>query len=83
MSALPSDELVAAIRPLLAHQEPEHVGAALADLVSIYIAGHHPELRAEVSTMFFKLVRDLVPVTVEQMIEQGKCGPEWRGERMQ
>ena len=46
----PSDveRIVDQIRPILANCPPELPGAVIADLLSIFIAGHHPALRDEV-----------------------------------
>jgi len=62
--------LVDAIRPLLAGKSADVQGAALADLLAIWLAGHHTpgdegatrELRAELLAMHCSKVRELVPV---------------------
>lgn len=56
------ETLVDEIRPLLAGNDPSLQGAALGDLVAIYIAGHHPAIREEVLTAFIALVRGMVPI---------------------
>lgn len=70
--------LVEIIRPLLAGETPEAVGAALGELVAIFLAGHHPSMRADARQMLLELIDDLVPVSIEQMIEQGRVPREWR-----
>lgn len=44
---------------VLQGQGPEMQGAALADLVSVWISGHHPDLRDEVFEGWLVLVRKL------------------------
>ena len=56
------EELVDAIRPHLQDKGPEVQGAALADLLAIYIAGHHPAIRDDVLDAFITAVRKLVPI---------------------
>jgi hypothetical protein len=56
------DTLVNTIRPLLAGKLPEIQGAALADLTSLWLAGHHPTLREEVLKLHIEFIRQLVPV---------------------
>jgi hypothetical protein len=74
-----AERLVERIKPMLAFQSPEVVGATLGQLLSILIAGHHPEMRDEAMKMVTDMVADLVPIDIEIMIEAGQVGPEWRG----
>lgn len=74
-----ANELVEIIRPLFAGVEPEIVGATLGQLLSVLIAGHHPMMREDALTMVIDMVRGLVPIEVEEMIDQGRAPPEWRG----
>ncbi|TYL87464.1 hypothetical protein [Bradyrhizobium cytisi] len=74
-----ADELVEALKPLFADQAPEVVGAVLGQLLAVMVAGHCPELRDEAMKLVIDMARDLVPVEVEQLIEQGRVGEEWRG----
>jgi hypothetical protein len=63
-------ELVERVRPLLAGQDPPVVGAALADLLAIWVAGHivtdDPKatdmLRAVLLANHFRAVSGLVPI---------------------
>jgi hypothetical protein len=71
-------QLVHIIRPLLAGSQPEAVGAALGELVAIFLAGHHPSMRTESRQMLLELIDDLVPVSIEEMIEQGRVPRQWR-----
>jgi hypothetical protein len=63
MTATPEDamRLSMMIRPLLAGRAPEVQGAVLGELVSLFIAGHHPDLRDAMLDEHIKLVRGLVP----------------------
>lgn len=62
--------LVDGIRPLLAGRPAEVQGAALADLLATWLAGHHVQgnrvatngLRNTLLTMHVEMVRKLVPV---------------------
>lgn len=60
---LPDDvgALVDEIKPLLAGHSPALQGAVLADLVSIWIAGHHPKLR--------KIMFDMHVMAVPRLVE--------------
>lgn len=73
-----ADELADMIRPVFIGVEPEIIGAVLGQLLATLIAGHHPELRETVLEMVIEMTRNLIPMEIEEMIEQGRCGPEWR-----
>lgn len=45
--------------PLLKGQPPEIQGGALAELVSIWLAGHHPDIREQVLQFWIETVREL------------------------
>jgi hypothetical protein len=60
----------ARMHPSLAGQSPEVQGAVLAELVSLWIAGHHPDLREDLLDGWIALVRALVPIS-----EKGMFGP--------
>jgi len=47
------------IRPMPAGHDPTMQGAAFAELISMFIAGHHPEMLAA----FINAVRGLVPIS--------------------
>lgn len=70
-------ELSLAIRPLLAGKPPEMQSAVLADLLSLWIAGHHPELREQMFRDHIALVRELVPESEKEMF--GEAGHPGRG----
>jgi hypothetical protein len=68
-------ELAAEIRPLLAGKPPEIQATALADLVSMFIVGHAPEIREEAIAMFFQAVMALVPINEAELFPDGS---PWR-----
>lgn len=76
MNATPDAKLVERlsmrIRPLLAGHPPQIQGAVLADLVSVFIAGHHPAFREELLAMHLDTVRKLVPETEKEIFPDGK-----------
>jgi len=53
--------LVERIRPILAGQKPEIVGATLAHLVATFLAGHAPPLRKIERELLLGLIDELVP----------------------
>jgi hypothetical protein len=66
-----------AIKPLLAGQDEDTVGAALADLTSIWIASHFAgspadtkAYRATILEAFVNLVRDLIEPSEQQIIDK-------------
>jgi hypothetical protein len=67
------------IRPLLSGIPPEVQGGVLADLVSVFIVGHHPHLREAMLEMHVDLVRELIPETEKELFPHGlahkKRGP--------
>jgi hypothetical protein len=50
------------IAPLLYGRGPELQGAVLAELVSLWLAGHPPELREEALARWLDLMHDLLPL---------------------
>jgi hemerythrin len=72
-----AQELVEAIKPILAGEAPHIQGAALADLLAMWLAGHvavgDPEasqaMRETLLTAHIEAVRDLVPVEYKGLIE--------------
>jgi hypothetical protein len=60
-------DLVDEIRPFLAGHSPAMQGAALADLVAIWIAGHHPSLRQAMFDMHVQAVPGLVEINDKLM----------------
>jgi hypothetical protein len=64
------------IQPLLAGHPPEIQGAVLADLLSLWIAGHHPALREEALEQHIKAVRELVAPSEAEIFERRGGRPE-------
>lgn len=69
--------LVEEIRPLLAGYPSPTVGAALADLLAIWLAGHfaggaaeNAALREELLAMHLKVVRKLIPVNERELLRR-------------
>ena len=55
------------IKPLLQGQGPEVQSVALADLVSLWLAGHPQEVREAVLALWLDTVRQLVPASVREV----------------
>jgi hypothetical protein len=81
--AIRADQLVNLIRPILVGETPEAQGAALAQLVAIFIAAHAPPMRESCLILLVECVESLVPVCVEEMIEAGRVPDDWREWRKQ
>ena len=72
------EAIVEAIRPMLAGKTPEVQGAVLADLLAIFLAGHHPELREQLLTMHIEGVRKLIaPNEAAIFAQRGGKPPGW------
>jgi hypothetical protein len=56
--------LAARIRPMLAGYHPAEQGAALADLLAIWLAGYPADLREALLAHHIEQVRELVPANV-------------------
>lgn len=61
------DALIHAIGPLLHGKGPDLQRAVLADLVSRWIVGHHPSVRAHLLTQHVQTVRDLIELKEEAL----------------
>lgn len=69
--AYEAEALVRQISKLLAGRNPGVIGAALADLTSMWVAGHYPaELRDPLLLGWIETVRGLVPVNEQQNLVQ-------------
>ena len=70
-------QLVDQIRPILAGEDPAVQGAALADLLAMFLAGHvvvgSPEesesIREAYLAMHIEMVRKLIPLNYKAVIE--------------
>jgi hypothetical protein len=49
-------------KPCLAGEDPSIQGAALAELLALFLAGHAPELREVILEAHIEVVRALVPI---------------------
>lgn len=56
------EPLVERIKPLLAGKPPELQGAVLAELLAMFIAGHHPDLRSKILALHFRATMNLIPL---------------------
>jgi hypothetical protein len=67
---------------LLYGKGPDMQGAVLADLCSMWVAGHAPVVRDELMEMHFKAIRELVPESEKQMFgEAGHPDRRWQEAR--
>ena len=66
------DEIVEAIRPILAGHPPDIQGAVIGDLLSMYLTGFEPGAREQVLAQIVGLARALVPVNEEMLAERRK-----------
>jgi hypothetical protein len=57
-----ADALVVAIKPMLAGKEAMVVGAALAELVALLIAGHDEATRSKIFELHIATVLELYPL---------------------
>jgi hypothetical protein len=69
--------LVEAIRPILAGHPPALQGAALADLLAIWLAGHfagddaaNTAVREELLAVHIAMVRKLIPVNERELLRR-------------
>jgi len=66
------------IYPILRGQEPDLVGAALADVVALWIAGHAPDLREEMFRQWIRTTRQLTELAAQKALDSGWHPSEWR-----
>ncbi len=66
----PVAAMVSAARPVFAGRQPHHVGAALADLVATWLAGHPAELREDLLAMHIEYVRMLIFINAAEIEER-------------
>jgi hypothetical protein len=60
-------ELSRKIQPMLSGLGPGAQGVVLADLLSIWLAGHHRDIREEALERWTKLVRDMLPESIGEV----------------
>lgn len=56
-----AENFVSTVKPVFAGLHPAVQGAALADLLAMWIAGHEPEVREKLLELHIEGVRALVP----------------------
>jgi len=61
------DGLVADIKPLLAGRHPGVQGAALAELVALWVAGHAPMIRDTIVRGHIEVIDKLVPLAEREL----------------
>lgn len=72
--------LIEVIGAMFEGQHPAVIGAALADLTSIWIAGHHPIKRGDVLALHIEAVAKLLPINAKRIAQQHNLDPEtWTG----
>jgi hypothetical protein len=59
--------IVDRIKPHLVGYHPAYQGAAIANLLAIWLSGHHADMRDEMLAMHVATVKELVPVYVAEM----------------
>jgi hypothetical protein len=69
------DIVVDRISAILTGRDPRMQGAVLADLVSKYFAGHHPEIRENGIDVWIKAMRGLIEVHEQEML--ARFGGRW------
>lgn len=65
------------VRPLLAGRDPGVSGAALADLVSLYVAGHHPSLREQAERNWIEAMHALILPSIQELGDLRLLPDEW------
>lgn len=74
-----SDVMVKEFGPVLASESPEVVGAALSQMLAMFIAVNAPDRRESVRRLLIECCDLLVPIYVEEMIKAGLTPMPWRG----
>ena len=72
-----AQNLSSLIKPVLFDQGPSVQGAALADLVAIYFAGHRPDVREQAIALWLVTMRLLIEPSVAELRERGSLPPGW------
>lgn len=70
-------ELAEAMRPLLAGKPPGVQGGALAELVAIWVAGHHPALRDIILPHWVETMKQMIPVAEKEIFGDGPRPGGW------
>jgi hypothetical protein len=59
--------IIEAIRPILAGHSPDVQGAALIELLAMFLAGYAPPLRDEILALHVETVRAIVPLVEHEL----------------
>lgn len=73
-----AERIVREINPLLQGKGPEVQGAVLADLVSMYFAGHHPMIREQSIEQWLKTMRSLIAPNEAAILELYGVPEGWK-----
>ena len=71
------EAIVAGIKPLLAGHHPAIQGGALAELLALWLAGHHPDTRDDLLGLHIDAVRELVPFAEREIFGDGPRPEGW------
>lgn len=71
-------ELTKALAQVLANKDPALQGAALADAVALFFAGHHPSFRESAMAAWLQAMEDLIPINEKMVLEH--YGDVWPDE---
>lgn len=65
------------IKPMLAGLGPEVQGALLANLVSLWLAGHRPDLREDTLARWLETMKDLIAPSEDEIFGGTHRPPGW------
>ncbi len=77
--ALTATKLFDTMRGMMAGIDPDVQGAIVVQMMALYVACHAPPMRKEVMETMVDAAFQLMEVNIEEMIESGMVGEEWRG----
>jgi hypothetical protein len=70
-------DIVARLKPLMAGHGPAMQGAVLADLISLWVAGHAPDSREGMMKLLFDHVTALVPESDKELFGERGHPDTW------
>lgn len=73
-------ELAKSIHPLLAGHDRRVQGAAIADVLALYLAGHHPSMHDEILKDVVYCARSLIEPNIDMLKENGVYPDEWKAQ---
>lgn len=77
------EELVEELKVVLRGRAPLLVGAALADVVAMYFAGHNPEIREQAFTIWVETMRKMIATNEGELLERYGLTEAWERKRPQ